>query len=159
MAATIKSQVNQFTSNTISRASDIGSKVTSMINGITGQVSATINSLIPGSVVGINIQAIPEMKEVVNKMITDINTHLEDVYVNTDPSGAFADPGMQDACKAYVKGVMEACKNYVSQLGKFVDLLTEIQENYVTQQAAQASTVESAGAEVANSVDAYTTQG
>lgn len=152
---TIKSEFNQFVSSVGSTVGGIGDTISNFFRGITSQVSATVGSLISGSVVGINVNRIDEMRDSIRTYTNEIETHLEEVHLNTDPSGAFADPEMQAAVKAYVGGVMEACRAYTSQLLKFSDILYEIKVDYEAKQAAQSSTLRTAGAEVGN-VERYT---
>lgn len=157
--ATIKSEFNQFISNIQNGAGSIASNFQNMIKGITGQASASIGSLIDGSVVGINVGKIPEMKDAIDATVKEIQAHLTEVNVNCDPSKAFADPEMQSSVKAYIGGVMEACNAYTSQLLKFADKLTEIQTYYEQNEAKKASTLQQAGTEVSSSVETYSRQG
>ncbi len=156
--ATIKSEFNQFVSNIQGRAGDALDKISSLFSGIVGQAQAEIGSLIPGSVVGINVNMVGEMVSSIETTVKSIEDHLNEVHTNTDPSKAFADPGMQDACRAYISGVMEACKAYTSQLLKLADKLVELKEYYESSQEKQSSTLSTAGKEAASSVDRYTRQ-
>ena len=98
------------------------------------------------------------MTTAIDSAVAAIENHLNEVNVNTDPSKAFADPGMQQACKAYIGGVMDACRAYTSQLLKLADILMEIKDNYEAQQAAMNDTLNTAGQEVSQSVDRYARQ-
>ena len=156
--ATIKSEWQQFTSMIGARANDAWDAITNAFNNIKSQASAAIGSLIPGSVVGINVNKVPEMETAIETAVTAIENHLNEVNQNTDPSKAFADPGMQQACRAYIGGVMDACRAYTSQLLKLADLLVEIKESYQSQQEAMNQTLNTAAGDVASSVDRYTRQ-
>ncbi len=156
--ATIKSEVLQFTSMVGARANDALDAISNTFNSIKSQASAAIGSLIPGSVVGINVNKINDMTTAIDSAVAAIENHLNEVNVNTDPSKAFADPGMQQACKAYIGGVMDACRAYTSQLLKLADILMEIKDNYEAQQAAMNDTLNTAGQEVSQSVDRYARQ-
>lgn len=156
--ATIKAEYNQFVSNVASRANSAGDMLSTLFRGIISQASARIGSLISGSVVGINVNKIDGMRNAIRTYVNDIETHLDNVYVNTDPKSAFADPDMQSAVKEYIGGVMSACRAYTSQLLKFSDMLYEIQEDYKAKQAVQTDTLRGAGNEVGDSVERYQEQ-
>lgn len=156
--ATIKATFNQFTSGVGSQANSAGDRISTLISGIVGQAKASIGSLITGSVVGINVNKIDEMRNSIKTYVNDIETHLDNVYVNTDPKAAFADPDMQVAVKEYIGGIMEVCRAYTSQLLKFSDMLKEIQDDYIAKQAAQADTLRGAAGEVKDTVERYQEQ-
>lgn len=156
--ASIKAELQQFTSMVGARGGDAWDAITNFFSNIKSQASAAIGSLIPGSVVGINVNRIPEMTASIEAAVAAIENHLSEVHVNTDPSQAFADPGMQQACRAYISGVMDACKAYTSQLLKLADMLIEIKNSYEAQQAAMNETLNTAASEAASSVERYTRQ-
>lgn len=156
--ANIKTDALQFVSSLNSRAGDAWEAFTNWVTGIKSQSSAAIGSLIPGSVVGINVNKIPEMEAAIEAAVSSIEEHLNEVNVNTDPSKAFADPGMQSACRAYIGGVMDACRAYTSQLLKLADLLVEIKESYQKQQEAMNSTLNTAAGDISSSVERYSRQ-
>lgn len=154
--ATIKSEVTDFFSGALSWGKDKVGEFSNWISGTVNQVSSQVGSLIVGSVVGINVNKVPEMTGAIETEVAALEKHLEEVNVNTDPSLAFADEGMQQACRAYIGGVMEACKAYTSQLLKLADTLDEVKTYYETNQAKQSETLTGAGTEAASSVERYT---
>ena len=156
--ATIKSEFSQFVSGVSSFVGDAKDRITNLFKGIVNQASAAIGSLIPGSVIGINVNKVPEMVSTIEAEVKAINDHLDQVNQEADPAQAFADPEMQDACRAYIGGVMDACKAYTSQMLKLADKLVEVKEYYEANQAKQTSTLRQAGVEASSSVDAYTRQ-
>ena len=153
--AIIKSELIQFGQNIKNWGSDAWSSIKNTFSGISNQAQAAIGSLVTGSVVGINANKVPEMTAEIENQIKIIETHLDEVNVNTDPSIAFADPGMQEACKAYIQGVMDACKAYTTQLNKLADTLDNVKAYYESNQARQSDTLQTAGKEVASSVERY----
>jgi hypothetical protein len=95
------------------------------------------------------------MQQAIINYTNGINDHLNEVRVNTDPSGAFADEGMQEAVKAFVGGVMAACQAYTTHLLSFVTLLEGIKETYQVNQAAQTQVMDQAAIDAASKIDAY----
>lgn len=152
----IKSEAKDFFSNALNKGKDKVNEFSNWVSGTVNQVSSSVGSLVTGSVVGINANKVSEMTSAIETAVSDLENHLNEVNVNTDPSVAFADEGMQQACKAYIGGVMDACKAYTSQLLKLADTLDEVKSYYETSQAAQSETLTGAGNEAASSVERYT---
>ena len=155
---TIKSEFNQFVSGVSSFVGDTSDRINNLFSGIINQATAAIGSLIPGSVIGINVNKIPEMVGAIETEVKAIDEHLDQVNQEADPSKAFADPEMQEACRAYISGIMAACKAYTSQMLKLADKLIEVKEYYEANQARQSATLKQAGVEAESSVDTYTRQ-
>lgn len=150
------SEVKQLGSSALNWGHDRIDQFTNWVSGTVNEVSSAVGSLIVGSVVGINVNKVPEMVTAIETAVQSISNHLEEVNTNTDPSVAFADPGMQEACRAYISGVMQACQAYTSQLLKLADTLEDIKATYEQNQATQNETLQAAGTEAASSVEKYT---
>lgn len=155
----IRSELQQYFSNERANNANANANYEAMLSDIKAQASKRLGTLVNGSVIGINANKVNDMTATIVKAVSDIDKHLETVHTETDPSQAFADPEMQNACKAYIRGVMEVCSAYTSQLLKLATELDQIKAYYVSSQAKQASTLSNAGTQVASSVEKYTYAG
>lgn len=153
--AIIRSELSGFNSTQLGSTLNTNERFLSEITGIKNQANGSMNSLIPASVIGINANKVVQMTGAIRTCVTNIERHLSQVHVETDPSVAFADEEMQSACRTYISGVMDVCRAYTTQLLRLATELDQIKEYYKQEQTKQASTLSQAGEQLSSSVDRY----
>lgn len=79
------------------------------------------------SVVGLNANKVPAMREAIRNYVNNINAHLEAIDPKADANSAFKSEEVQEAVKNYVTKVKEYCQNLISDLLAFSDKLADVQ--------------------------------
>lgn len=110
------------------------------------------------TVVGINVNQIPAMKQAIREYVTSIETALKELK-NYDPEVAFKGEDIVPALKGYIDAVIETCGAIVSNMLAFNDQLTEVENAYKAKDEAAASTITSSAESTRSAYTRYTEQG
>lgn len=122
--------------------------INSGISKIKDTFSSTVNRTIAEvessfrngtTVVGINVNHIPAMKDAVRKYVDNIKNALNELNAY-DPQVAFKGEYAQ-AMTTYIEAVKTACNAICSQMLAFNDQLTKVQQAYEAKDQATASTI------------------
>ena len=108
------------------------------------------------TVVGINVNNIPAMKESVRKYVDNIKTALNELNAY-DPEVAFKGEYAQ-AMTVYIEAVKTACNAICSQMLAFNDQLTKVQEAYQAKDQATASTIKQTAESTSSAYTKYQEQ-
>lgn len=155
----IRAGIARWTSQVTNNGASLLGNLQTAFSNITSAASAVMQGVFDGDVIGINADQIPTMKQAIQDYVTHIDNALDEVVNTSNPAEAFADSEMQAACTEFLQAVVDVCKNYTSNLLKFYDTLTEIQTQYVENQATMASNLKNdQSAEMRSTVEAYTAQ-
>ena len=80
------------------------------------------------SIVGIDANRVPEMREQIRNSVNAIQTHLDGIEAQTNSSNAFRSEEVKQAVENYVNSVKDYCKALISDLLAFSDKLQEVRE-------------------------------
>lgn len=108
------------------------------------------------TVVGINVQQIPTMKEAIRSYVSDIQSALGEL-VNYDPEIAFKGEHVTKL-KEYIEAIIESCNAIVSNMLAFNDELTKVQQAYQDKEAASGSAIAADAQSVSSNYTAYQEQ-
>ena len=129
--------------------------VRNIAGGAAGVGSSIWNS--GSTVVGINVNQIPQMQEAVNNYVQKLSDHLNEINssLNTDMAfkGQYA-----AAVTEYVKAITQACQSVISQLKAFNDELNRVQEAYTQYDVKLSQNISNSSQEVAQSASAYSSE-
>lgn len=135
-----------------------GDKAGNFWESLVGGASAQVQGLLNGStVVGINVNEIPNMRQAIRDYVTEIENHLEQVKINADTTQAFKGE-YAVAIREYVAAISEACKCVTSNLLAFSDKLVDVQEAYQAQDETMKSTIAGSASDVESSFSRYQEQ-
>lgn len=150
-AQTVAWNVGQTIRNTTSQASGI---FDSLVGGARAQLQGVLNGT---TVVGINVNEIPNMRNAIRDYINGIEEHLNQVRTNADTSQAFKGD-YAVAIQEYVSAICEACKCVTSNLLTFSDKLVEVQEKYQARDTELSSAISGSAGDIENSFARYQEQ-
>ena len=137
---------------------DAGASVTGMASnrssGRTGNSShggliGRVNDLLGHgmySVVGLNVEAIPGMREAVRNYVQNINATLSAIDPDANASNAYQSSEIQAAVREYIENVKTYCLNLVSQMNAFSDKLQDVSNTYQQFAQQQSQSINSATA-------------
>ncbi len=78
------------------------------------------------SIVGINANEVPKMREQIRNSVNAIQQHLDGIEAQTSSSNAFRSDDIKQAVENYVTAVKDYCKALTSDLLVFSDKLQEV---------------------------------
>ena len=125
-----------------------------------GNSKANINTYLSSggyTVVGINVEQIPAMKDAIRTYIDNVRTKLDELK-NYDPRVAFKGEETVTALVTYIEGVKDVSEALISNLLVFCDQLTEVQRAYEAKDASNASVIRGAAQSVSSAYTTYTEQ-
>lgn len=120
---TIENNVSSFLNSGLNKVKDLFG---STIGGTIDQVTSLFQN--GTTVVGINVNQIPSMKEAIRKYVDNLNQILAKLDA-VDPSIAFKGV-YAEAVTEYILSVKQACQSVISNMLAFNDQLTKVQEAY-----------------------------
>ena len=134
-------------------------KIRDQFSSFVGNNKANISSIMSSgyTVVGINVDQIPQMKNAIRTYIDNIRTKLDELQ-NYDPTVAFKGTETVGALKGYIEGVKEVSEALISNLLVFCDQLTEVETAYKNKDATNASVINSSTSSVSSMFTTYTEQ-
>ena len=103
------------------------------------------------SVVGINTNEIPNMRQAIRNYVQRIHEHLDTINTTTDPTVALKGTGIESSVQEYIVSVSKYCKALTSQLLAFSDKLAKVQEAWEASDANLSQTVRSSAEEAGSS--------
>ncbi len=80
------------------------------------------------SIVGIDANKVPEMREQIRSSVQSIQSHLDGIEAQTNSTNAFRSEEIKVAVEKYVESVKEYSKALISDLLAFSDKLQEVRE-------------------------------
>lgn len=83
------------------------------------------------SIVGINANKIPEMREAIRNYVSGIQKHLDGFQASADSSKAFKSEVVTSSVQKYMDTVKEYCQNLTSQLIAFSDKLKDVETEWL----------------------------
>ena len=95
------------------------------------------------SIVGINANQVPAMKNAIANYVEAIQNHLEKIETSADSSQAFKSDAVKTAVQNYLLTLKDYCQNLVSQMLAFSDKLQEVYEKWVEATGNMAQSVNS----------------
>lgn len=111
------------------------------------------------SVVGINVNEIPNMRTAIRNYVETVQNKLNELNVIASSEEAMKGAGIQEAIKEYVRSVSDYCQSLTSQLLAFSDKLVKVQEAWENSDANISSSVSSSAAETSSTAKtSYTEQ-
>ena len=124
-------------SNTISGRTGTRVSDNSAITELTSLASQT-------SLVGMNVEAIPGMRQEIQNYCSAIERKLEEIETEINPDVAFKSEEVQSAIKSYLTKVKEYCINLTSDLLAFSDKLADARNEWIKQTQEMAGDINSA---------------
>ena len=106
------------------------------------------------SIVGIDANRVPEMREQIRSSIQSIQAHLDGIESQTNSANAFRSEEIKVAVEKYVDSVKEYSKALISDLLAFSDKLQEVREAW--EQSTQSFASDSINSSVTGMADATT---
>lgn len=106
------------------------------------------------SIVGIDANRVPEMREQIRSSIQSIQAHLDGIESQTNSANAFRSEDIKAAVEKYVDSVKEYSKALISDLLAFSDKLQEVREAW--EQSTQNFASDSINSSVTGMADATT---
>ncbi len=104
------------------------------------------------SIVGIDANRVPEMREQIRTSVQAIQAHLDGIEAQTNSASAFRSEDIKGAIEKYVDSVKEYSKALISDLLAFSDKLQEVREAW--EQSTQSFASDSVNASVGGMNDA-----
>ena len=95
-------------------------------------------------VVGLNVAAVPNMREAIRSYVAAIESHLNGIDPLANASGAYRSEDVQNAVRTYLEKEKQYCINLVSQLQAFSDKLGDVKIAWETATGNIASSVSGA---------------
>lgn len=136
-------------------AKSLSSNLSNYFESLVNSAGTAVGSLLRGSsVIGINANEIPNMRNAIREYVTALETHLEKVKTDADTSGAFRGE-YADAVKIYVAAIAEACKCVTSQLLAFSDQLKEVSDAYAASDQALSQRIKDTAASTSEQFTRY----
>lgn len=83
------------------------------------------------SVVGINAEKIPEMREAIRTAVSALQGHIDGIEAHTNSSMAFKSEDVKVAVENYVVAVKDYCKALISDLLAFSDKLQTVHDAWI----------------------------
>lgn len=145
---------------------NIGSAINTGVNNIKDIFGNTANKTIAEveglfkngtTVVGINVNAIPDMKGAISGYVEGLQSKLNELE-SMDPTVGFKGE-MTTAVKDYIDAVKTACQAVVSHMLAFNDQLTKVQEAYQTKDQELKSRITADADTTRSSFKSYGTDG
>lgn len=130
-----------------------GSGLSNGFFGIGGNVASSSYD-----VVGIDTKQIPDMQKAINTYVNEVQEHLSQVKVTTEPSVALKGTEMEIAVKEYVAKVVEYCNALCSNLLAFSDKLYKVQQAWENSDANMSKTINGGAGELNSASQTYTEQ-
>ena len=124
------------------------------IFGIGAKAGQTAQSMGGYSIVGIDANRIPEMRDQIRNSVQAIQSHLDGIEAETNSSNAFRSDDIKNAVQQYVLSVKEYSKALISDLLAFSDKLQDVRNAWEQSTASYAS--ESIGASTTGMKDSAT---
>jgi hypothetical protein len=123
-----------------------------------GGVGAWLSGLGQDSVVGINANKIPEMRETIRQEVADIQAYLDGIETTASSDGAFKSDEIKASVKNYLDKVKEYSQALISDLLAFSDKLQDVYDAWLasSQRFATDSVDTSANANFAGVTEKYT---
>lgn len=106
------------------------------------------------SIVGIDANRVPEMREQIRSSVQAIQNHLDGIESQTNSSNAFRSEEIKAAVEKYVDAVKEYSKALISDLLAFSDKLQEVREAW--EQSTQNFAADSVNSSVTGMSDSTT---
>lgn len=150
-AQSIKWDLGQNIKSTVDKASNI---FDSLVGGARAQLQGVLNG---STVVGMNVNEIPNMRNAIKYYVEQLEKHLEQVRIGADTTQAFKGE-YATAIKEYVSAICEACGCVISNLLAFSDKLLAVQEAYQVRDAELKSAIGSSASDVQSSFSRYQDQ-
>lgn len=154
----VKTQAKAFVSSIANTGKNITTDFRAAIGKISDNLTTAVDNLVADSLIGIDVNKVPEMQTAIETYVKNIQDALDGVNENTDEVAktAFANDEMLTTLSDFVQAVMDACKAYTSQLLKFHTLLGNIRQQYIDQQTAINDTLSQSSSDTRSSVTEYT---
>lgn len=132
---------SEFTKKTMSDRNSVRSA--SQVKGL----SRMKTGLFGYSIVGINANQVPAMREAIRNYVQGIQNHLDGFEASADSTMAFKSEAVKASVQKYMQTLKEYCQNLTSQLLAFSDKLKEVEEKWLeaTQNMAQSVDTSTAG--------------
>lgn len=148
-------KVENIATNTINNGiSKIKDAFSNTVNRTISEVESAFKN--GHTVVGINVNHIPAMKESVRKYVDNIYTALNELNAY-DPEVAFKGEYAQ-AMTVYIEAVKAACNSICSQMLAFNDQLTKVQEAYQAKDTDTASRIKQTAESTSSAYTTYQEQ-
>lgn len=96
------------------------------------------------SVVGINVEGIPAMREAIRVYVKAVEDHLNGIEPLADAQNAYKSSDVQQSVKEYIEKEKVYCINLTSQLLAFSDKLADVSKAWVESAQGMASKVNTA---------------
>ena len=119
----------------------------------------TAQSLSGYSVVGINAEKIPEMREAIRTAVSALQAHIDGIEAHTNSSMDFKSEDIKVAVEGYVVSVKEYCKALISDLLAFSDKLQTVHDAWLGSTSTfAADSIEGSKGTLADNTTYYTEQ-
>lgn len=131
--------------------------ISEFFSGTVKKVVSDVSSVFKNgaTVVGINVNQIPTMKEAIRNYVADIEKALAELK-NYDPTVAFQGEQVVIALQDYIDAVIETCGAIVSHMLAFNDQLTEVEKAYRAKDVSAASAIMSSAESTRSAYSRYT---
>lgn len=141
--ATWKTEVNKVVNNVGNTFNTVSTNVQNTFGSIANRAISDVNSFFANgtTVVGINVNQIPAMKNAIRTYVDGIQAALGEL-VNYDPEIGFKGEYTVEL-KNYIQAIIETCNAIVSNMLAFNDELTKVQQAYAAKSEATASAISS----------------
>lgn len=158
--ATWQTELQKAKQTVVSKFNDGKRTITDFFSGTVNKKVSEVNSFFKNgaTVVGINVNQIPNMKTAIRQYVADIEKALAELK-NYDPTVAFQGDQIVIALKDYIDAVIETCGAIVSNMLAFNDQLTEIEKAYRTKDVSAASTISNSAESTRSAYTRYTEVG
>lgn len=114
-----------------------GDWFSSLVNNVQSQVGSFFKG---SNVIGINANEVDNMRAAIKQYTTDLNSHLDQVKLDTDTSQAFKGE-YAAATREYVAAIVASCQSIITYLNKFSDQLKEVKDAYQAQDTQMAAKI------------------
>ena len=158
--ATWQTELQKAKQTVVTKFNDGKRVISDFFSGTVNKKVSEVNSFFKNgsTVVGINVNHIPQMKTAIRGYVSDIERALGELK-NYDPTVAFKGDEVVPALQAYIEAVIETCGAIVSNMLAFNDQLTEIETAYKAKDETAASTIKSSADSTRSAYTRYTEQG
>lgn len=158
--ATWQTELQKAKQTVVTKFNDGRRVISDFFSGTVNKKVSEVNSFFKNgtTVVGINVNKIPEMKTAIRSYVADIEKALSELK-NYDPTVAFKGDEIVPALQTYIEAVIETCGAIVSNMLAFNDQLTEVENAYKAKDETAASTITSSADSTRSAYTRYTEQG
>lgn len=158
--ATWQTELQSAKQTVVSKFNEGKRTIADFFNGTVNKKVSEVTSFFRNgtTVVGINVNYIPDMKTEIRAYVDSINTALGELK-NYDPTVAFKGDDLVPALQGYIDAVIETCGAIVSNMLAFNDQLTEIEAAYKAKDQASSEIIKSSAESTRSAYTKYTEQG